>query len=152
VSLSLPGGALNTGFNGTGAVTLMNQFTNIPPGTPYGLAVDKFGNVYAAVSNGSLTAAGNTVQEFGLDGSPVIAVQGFNAPYGIAIDVNSSLYVADTNNHQSEEFLLNSYIVPTNIFGIGNLTSPKGIAVDPNLSNNIYITDSVLNEVFEFAQ
>ncbi len=84
--------------------------------------------------------------------SPVIAVQGFNAPYGIAIDVNSSLYVADTNNHQSEEFLLNSYIVPTNIFGIGNLTSPKGIAVDPNLSNNIYITDSVLNEVFEFAQ
>jgi sugar lactone lactonase YvrE len=74
---------------------------------PLGIASDASGNIYVADAGNNrirkITPTGvvSTLQGTGtagyVDGSPAIAA--FNAPFGIAIDINGTLYIGDQNNH-----------------------------------------------------
>jgi len=137
VSLSLPAGGLNTAFNGTGILPLSSV-------VPYGLAVDNTGRLLIAGSDGN-------VHVYTSAGSAAATIQGFNAPYAVALDVNNNLYVSDTGNHQIEEFgfASGSYTSsPVNIIGSGTLVNPEGIALDS--SANVYVVDSGNSELFQF--
>ncbi|WP_176706421.1 fibronectin type III domain-containing protein, partial [Paenibacillus hemerocallicola] len=79
--------------------------------SPRGVAVDGSGNVYVADVGRSriqkLTVATNTWSAWGKSGG----VQGtglgeFFNPYGVAIDANGVLYVADMNNHRVQKLVI----------------------------------------------
>ncbi|CAF1156536.1 unnamed protein product [Didymodactylos carnosus] len=89
-----------------------------------------------------ITVAGRT----GING--VLSDQ-LNSPYGIFIDLNNDLYVADYNNHRIQKWL-NGASTGTTIAGLTNGTSgltsnqlyyPSAIYVDRK-NQNLYIDDS----------
>lgn len=112
------------------------------PASVLGIAVDGSLNVFGA--------AGNTVLEF-TGGSVSTTIPGFVNPTGVAVDAGNNLYVADTGNHQVEEFTSTGLLQqPAVIFNNGGqLVSPKGVVVDSN--GNIYVADSGANDVVKFA-
>lgn len=131
MSITLPGGASSV-FEGSLSFT------------PFGLAVDGFGDLYVAGSDNSVHIYTST----GAAGSPV-SVPGFNHPYAVAFDANNNLYVSDTQNGQIEEFAVGNYSSsPVNIIGKGSLVNPEGIALDS--SANVYAVDSGNSELFQF--
>jgi len=75
----------------------------------------------------------------------------FNNPYGLAVDGNGNLYVADTFNHIVEKIAPNGDVsilagvlgAPGFVNGSGNtakFSSPRGVAVDT--SGNVFVADS----------
>jgi NHL repeat len=125
---------------------------------PYGIAVDRNNNVAVAASDNNIhyysSMSGTVITT--IPGYP-ITPPAFNFNYsagvsmgGIAFDSGNNLYVADTGYHQAEEFAnygLN--FSPIDIFnGNGTLNSPTGVAVDGN--GNIYVTDSINDNVVKF--
>ena len=74
---------------------------------PLGITSDASGNIYVADAGNNrirkITPTGivSVLQGTGVagyvDGSPTVAT--FNAPFGIAIDINGTLYIGDQNNH-----------------------------------------------------
>jgi sugar lactone lactonase YvrE len=76
--------------------------------TPWGVAIDAFGNLYVADSGNhriqkwaSGATTGVTVAGTGTRGSN--ANQLYN-PYGVAVDVSGNLYVADAGNHRIQKW------------------------------------------------
>lgn len=70
-----------------------------------------------------------------------------NCPYGLAFDVDSSLYVADFYNNRIQKFQI-SVLNGTTVAGLANGTAgnsfdalhqPVGLVIDPD--KNIYFTD-----------
>jgi len=117
---------------------------------PRGLAIDRNDNLYVADSNNHtirrITPEGNVTTIAGLggfsgsnDGSGTGAR--FNTPWGVAVDGNGTVYVADTGNHTLRRITPSGIV--TTIGGVagssghaeGNTTrarfaSPIGLAVD----------------------
>jgi len=97
---TLVGSAGNTGSaDGTGTAALFNS--------PEGIAADSSGNIFVAefandtirqiTPAGVVTTLAGTATSSGFsDGSGSGAI--FNQPYGIAVDSNDNIYVADTTN------------------------------------------------------
>ncbi len=110
-----------------------------------GIAVDSSGDVFGAAGNNILefTSAGT--------GTVIATIPGFTNPAAVALDSSNNLYVADTGNHQVEEFLSGQLAAqPVVIFNNGGqMVSPKGVAVDG--SGNIYVSDSTANNVLKFV-
>jgi len=110
---------------------------------PFGVAVDRSNNVYAAdLSNDRVEkfdSNGNYLTQWGSLGS---ANGQFVYPQGIALDRSNNVYVADTRNFRVEKFDSNGdYLTQWGSYGSGNgqFWSLVGFAVDSR--NNIYVTD-----------
>jgi sugar lactone lactonase YvrE len=150
---TLAGNLGSEGFaDGTGGAARFQE--------PVGLAVDSAGNVYVADSGNSVvrkvTPAGQVTTLAGLpgqagktdgDGSNAR----FDTPYGIAVDANGTLYVADTFNHAirrvtgagSVATVAGSLGVSGNMDGAGGgarFSGPSAICIDA--TGNMFVTDS----------
>ncbi len=97
-----------SGYSGDGGVA-----TNASLNSPYGVAVDASGNLFIADSsnnrirevdfNGIITtAAGNGASAYSGDGGAATQAS-VNSPFGVAVDANRNLFVADTLNSRVRE-------------------------------------------------
>jgi uncharacterized protein (TIGR03663 family) len=120
---------------------------------PRNLAFAPDGSVYVADSGNSriihLDSQGKLLGEFGsrTPDKQVPAASGtFNEPWGLAVDSQGNVYVADTWNHRvqkfdsSGKFLLEWGTAGLSSDGPDRVWGPRGIAVGPG--GNLYITDT----------
>jgi PKD repeat protein len=144
-----------TGFSGDGGQATSAQITS-----PVGVAVDGQGNLYIAdrdnnrirkVSGGIITTvAGTGVAGYSGDGGQATSAQ-IRSPYGIALDAQGNLYIADFNNNRVRKVTtagVISTIAGTGVAGYsgdgGQATSAqlKGpVAVALDAQGNLYIAD-----------
>jgi NHL repeat len=112
--------------------------------SPFGIAVDRSGNVYVAdfFNNAikEIVAVGGSVPA-----SPTVRTlsSGFNRPEGVAVDASGNVYVADTENNAVEEKLAVGGSIPASptIKTLGSgFSSPSNVAVDA--SNDVYVADT----------
>jgi len=103
------------------------------------------------------TYAGTGVYDYTGYGGPATAAS-FKSPYGLAVDANNNVYIADQGNHRIEKIDAVTGII-TSIAGTGTegysgdggqataaeLSEPSAVMIDN--SNNIYITEFVNNVV-----
>lgn len=168
--LSLVTGKLTTvagqlgraGYTGNGGLA-----TNAMLNTPEGLAFDNVGNLYIAdTKNNAIreidaatgvirTVAGTGAAGFGGDGGLGTAAL-LNAPWGIATDVASNLYITDLNNNRIRKLSGGNI---TTIMGDGTgalatdgqpafstpIYNPAAVAID--VAGNLYVADSGHNVV-----
>jgi len=127
---------------------------------PYGVAVDKLGNLYivgdscirqVSASTGTITTIAGTAgtPDYAGDNGPATAAK-LKFPTGVAVDRSFNVYIADTGNNVIRKVSSGTIttIAGNGIAGVAGdggpatnaqLSSPIGVAVDP--SGNIYIAD-----------
>jgi hypothetical protein len=159
VVTTLAGSALLSGSSdGTGSAARFDD--------PAGVAVDSEGNVYVAdtwndeireisPSGVVTTLAGSAGQTGSSDGTGSAAR--FSKPFGVAVDTEGNVYVADTWNDEIREISPSGVVTtlagsaaayPGSSDGIGSAArfdQPYGVAVDTE--GNVYVADSLNNEV-----
>jgi sugar lactone lactonase YvrE len=133
--------------------------TNALFASPVGVAVDLAGNVYVADADNSTirrldpagnvtTFAGQTGQAGSSNGPAALAL--FNTPSGVAVDLASNVYVADTGNQIIRKISGGGQVstlaglagVAGYQDGVGTnalFSSPSSVAVD--LAGNVYVAD-----------
>ena len=134
---------------------------------PSGLAADQKGNLYISDrSNDRIrvvdkkgvirTYAGNGVAGFQGDAGPALKAQ-LDKPFGIALDEERNLYIADRNNNRvrkvSPEGIITTVAGDGGFFFMGDngpayrasVAAPTGVAVDKK--GNLYIADRNNNRV-----
>jgi streptogramin lyase len=153
VVTTLAGSAGSSGSgDGTGTAA---RFYN-----PFGVAVDNNGNLYVADTYNStirkIAAGGIVTTLAGSAGNPGSAdgtgnAARFDGPYGVAVDTNGNVYVADAYN-DTIRVVTPGGVVTTLAGSAGNSGSadgtgsaarfsvPKGVAVDVN--GNVYVADT----------
>jgi uncharacterized protein (TIGR03437 family) len=156
----------SNGISGDGGPAVSAQL-----GNPYGVAVDRSGNLLVAetlnnrirkVSTGGIitTVVGTGSFGFSGDGSPAASAQ-LNNPNGIAVDASGNLFIADTFNDRIRKVSTGGII--TTVAGIGaigysgdggpaksaQLYNPYGVAVDG--SGNFFIADALNNRIREVS-
>ena len=125
---------------------------------PYGIAVDVKGNVFATVlgsyilkidSGGKVTTLAGSAESGDVDGQGAIAR--FNWPFGIALDKDGNLYVADSFNHKIRKItpdgIVSTLAGSTSGYKDGAGTNaqfgnPMDVATDKE--GNVYVTDGIL--------
>jgi sugar lactone lactonase YvrE len=149
------------GYSGDGG-----QATSAQLNGPVGIALDAQGNLYISdrdnhrirkVSGGIITTvAGTGVQGYSGDGGQATSAQ-INSVYGIALDAQGNLYLADYGGNRVRKVSSSgtiSTVAGTGVAGFsgdgGQATSaqvsgPIGVAVDPQ--GNLYIADLNNNRV-----
>lgn len=127
---------------------------------PKGVAVDRNGNVYVSdfgnlysYKGGSIS--GNVYKETLSDGLYTQSAIGSDwlTPYGIAVDGNGNIYVADNNNYENSDSrvvkeTLQSNGTYTQAAMVTSISDPTGVAVDG--SGNLYVVDSNSTNVYKF--
>ncbi len=140
-----PNGTALSALGGSGSGP--GQFSQ--PSSVYGLAAERSLLV--------LDGGNNRVQKLSLNGVPVAGFNGpsgagslpgsFNAPQGIAADVNGRFWVADTGNDRVQAFNADGSYLET--VGEGALSRPRGVAL--GLDGTLYVTDSGHNQIVAYA-
>jgi streptogramin lyase len=75
---------------------------------------------------------------------------GFNKPYGVAVDANENVFVADASNSAVYEIVAASNYAQVITLGGGfEFSTPTGVALDSN--GNLYVPDAGKNGVFELS-
>lgn len=132
---------------------------------PLGVALDKGGNLYVADTQNhtirKITPDGTVTTLAGLagtagtsDGVGTDAL--FNTPFGVAVDTQTNVYVADTFNHAIRKItpagvvstLAGTISVSGTNDGTGsaaNFSFPEGVAVDPD--GNVFVTDDANSSI-----
>ncbi|HTA83008.1 MAG TPA: T9SS type A sorting domain-containing protein [Bacteroidia bacterium] len=140
-------------------------------GTPYGIAIDYYNNIYFVedsrvrkITNSTgiiTTIAGNDTAGFRGDGGPATAALLAN-PLGIASDATGNIYIADVNNNRIRMITATTGIITTiagnGVSGYGgdggpataaSLGYPECVGVDK--TGNVFIPDynnSAIREVY----
>jgi hypothetical protein len=122
---------------------------------PWGIAVDAKGNVFATVlssyilkidAGGKVSTLAGSAESGDVDGQGAIAR--FNWPFGIALDKDGNLYVADSFNHKIRKInpdgTVSTLAGSTQGFKDGTGTNaqfgaPDDVALDAE--GNVYVTD-----------
>jgi sugar lactone lactonase YvrE len=125
---------------------------------PVGVAVDSSGNIYIGDSNDHRVreVSGGVINTvagggLGLTNGEAATLAGMGAPYGVALDSSSNLYIADVTSYYIYEVLGGniSILAGNGLQGFSGdggpaasaeLDSPRGVALDS--SGNLYIADS----------
>jgi sugar lactone lactonase YvrE len=146
-----------SGYGGDDGIPAAQSALN----TPWGLAMDRFGNIYIAdenqhrvrkVVNGVIsTVAGNGTRGDSGDGGPATSAS-LDWPRGIAVDADGSLYIADYSNSRIRKVTPDGMI--RTVAGTGQagwtpeggkaaeiaIGVPEGLALDAD--GNLYFSDS----------
>ncbi len=130
---------------------------------PSGMALDAAGNIFISdtsnrrvrkltIGGGIITVAGSATEGFGGDGAAA-TLASLQRPMGLALDVEGSLYIADTNNHRVRKVTTEGLITTvagSEFFGFAGdggaatqarLRNPTGVAVDA--AGTLYIADTL---------
>ncbi len=134
--IALPVSAVAQSIAFTGAQTqVITAAANLS--SPYGVAVDAYGNVYVADTGNS------QVVKFGVGGAlPTTVGAGLSFPSGVAVDAAGNVYIADTGNSRVVRVPVGGGAQTT--VGSG-FSYPSGVAVDPG--GNIIVADTNHNRV-----
>ena len=164
-------GTSTAGYSGDGGAATIASLKG-----PHGVTVDAAGNCYVADTtnncirkidiNGIITTwAGNGTAGYSGDGGPATNAS-LNRPYGLAVDADGAVFVADYNNHSIRMIRADSTIatvagngqssIHTNgfyIFGAGdggaatnaNLYNPTSVSID--VAGNLLIADEGNNRI-----
>ncbi len=120
--------------------------------SPYGVAVDAYGNVYTTDSVNNrvqeFTPAGAFITAWGTTGS---GGGQFNTPGGIAIDGDGNVYVADENDRVQRFSSTGAFLGSWGTFGTGagQFNDPSGVAVDGD--GNVYVADKANHRIQKFT-
>jgi len=137
----------NSGYDGDEGDATLSHLN-----LPYGIAVDFNGNLYIAdygcnvirkvSTNGIIyTVAGNGTCGFSGDNGPATNAC-LNMPWGVSVDKDGNIYIADSGNHVIRKVSTNG-IISTIAGSPGSteiLNFPTGVCVD--LDGNVYIADN----------
>jgi len=146
---TLAGSTTTGSTDGTGAAASFDQ--------PEGLAIDAVGNVYVAdtwnnlirkiTPSGVVTTLAGSGAIGSADGSGASA--SFNQPYGIAVDIDGTIYVADEKNNLIRKILPGGMV--STVAGNGSGSSTNGIGNNASFgypgamvadgSGNVYVGD-----------
>ena len=142
-------------------------FADGPGGTalflsPRGVAADNDGNVYVAdggnhmirkiAPNGDVTTLAGNLTSGSADGTGGAA--GFNAPFGVSVDADGNVYVADYGNHRIRKVTA-AGVVTTIAGSVNGFADGVGAAAEFNLpqdlavdsSGTIYVADTNNNRI-----
>jgi sugar lactone lactonase YvrE len=110
-SVELETGTIQTAAGDGGEYRFQDGDESVSLSRPYGIAVDRQGNIFLTDSDSHLLrvydkarrvtgrVAGNGTASFSGDGGPA-DVAAFSYPFGLAIDDRGTIFVADTFNHR----------------------------------------------------
>jgi hypothetical protein len=116
----------------------------------YGLFVDLNDTLYCSmrdlhqVVSKSLTNSSNLLTTFVGTGCSGSASDMLSSPYGIFVNINFDLYVADCGNNRIQKFQSDD-LNGTTVVGNTTLSCPTGIILDGD--DNLYIVDSGNNRI-----
>ncbi len=144
------------GYNGDGGVATSAQLNS-----PYGVAVDAWGNLFIADSENQrvrkvtasrviTTVAGTGVAGYNGDGGAATSAQ-LNYPYGVAVDPSGNLFIADFNNQRIRKVAASGVITTVAGTGVAGYNGDGGVATSAQLnypfsvvvdsSGNLFIDD-----------
>ena len=134
-----------TNTTGTASTSSANfvydsQFLTSGVERPMSVAVDNVGNVYVGNDNDVIrkyASSGVSQLSFGSTGQHAGE---FNGLYGLAVDENGNIYVADYANSRIQKFSSSGAY----LFSINNIVNPAGIVLDS--SGNIYVFGDLLTK------
>jgi hypothetical protein len=106
---------------------------------PYGMAVDRVGNVYVACAGD-----GGAIKKWSPNANTLTTLvsNGLDSPFGLALDAAGNVYIADSGNNALKEWIAAS----SNVITLSpTLDRPLAVAVD--LQSNVYVEENLTDIV-----